>query len=185
LKIVVFDIETTGLNGIMGRVLCGSFYPIWTGPGRKSKPYTIRIDKKPWNNPDDIIDDTKVLEAIRDELEKYNMIVTWNGKQFDVPFVNARLMRAGKRRFEPHFHLDLMYYAGGISMRVGSRKLVNVQKFMGVDALKNPPGWEVWDRAKSGDKKAMDTLAKYCENDVKGTAELYHKMIGAVKNIHR
>jgi uncharacterized protein YprB with RNaseH-like and TPR domain len=180
MKICVFDTESTSLTAIMGRILCASFVEV----ASKKPPYTFRSDKAPWKMKDPI-DDSKLCVAIRDELEKYHMVVGWNSKLHDLALLNARLAKVGQRPFHPHLNLDLMYYAGGSSMKIGSRKLVNVQKFFGLKAAKTDLEWETWQRAASFDKKAMDTVAHHCEQDVLVTAECYWKLLPAVKNIHR
>jgi uncharacterized protein YprB with RNaseH-like and TPR domain len=143
----------------------------------------LRCDTKE-NRSEDIIDDSKLCVAIANELSKYNCIVTWNGKQFDVPFLNARLAKYGFPAFKPQFHIDLMYYAGGVSMRIGSRKLLNVQKFLGLEDEKTDMKWETWQLAATGNKKAMDSVVEHCEQDVKVLAQAYDRMINLVANIH-
>ena len=189
MRMTVVDIETTNLSALMGRVLCASFYPIYNAEANKlrvkPKAYTLRADRAPYKVKGDLLDDTLLLEAIRDELDKYNAIVTWNGKLFDIPFMNARLMRQGKRRIEPQFHIDAMYYAGGCSARIGSKKLVNVQKFLDLKGAKTELKWETWQRASAGNKKAMNEVVEHCEADVEVTAEAYWYLLPAIKNVHR
>lgn len=184
MRIVAWDIETTDLKALMGRILCCSFFPVADPTVSERKPKTVRIDRKPWKRTDPI-DDGALCVAIRDELEKYNCIVTWNGKMFDLPFLNARLLKAGEREVRHQFHLDLMYYAGGISLRVGSRKLVNVQKFFKLADEKTDIEWEMWNRAALGDKKAMKIIVEHCEQDVKVLEQAYWKLLPMVRNLHR
>ena len=98
MRIASFDIETTDLKANMGIVLCASFHEI-VPPGyfknhhnKVNKPYTIKLNI---TDPYDPNPDKELVIAIRDELETYNGIVTWNGKMFDLPFINARLMFHG------------------------------------------------------------------------------------------
>lgn len=182
MKIVAFDLETTNLSGLMGRVLCGSFYEIV--PGKKTRPYTFRLDEPPYSSKNRI-DDGKLVTGIRDELEKYNLIVGWNSKLFDAAFLNARLAKAGERPLHPQFHLDLMYYAGGVSMRIGSRKLLNVQKFFNLKESKTEISWDQWNLAAGGDPVALDEVADHCEADVKVLAEVYWHLLPSVANLHR
>jgi uncharacterized protein YprB with RNaseH-like and TPR domain len=181
MKVVAWDLETTDLKALMGRILCCSFQPI---TDLEVKPKTFRIDRKPYKL-DDPIDDSLLAVAIRDELEKYNCIVSWNGKMFDAPFLNARLLKAGQRELRHQFHLDLMYYAGGISLRIGSRKLDNVQKFFKLADEKTSIEWEMWNRAAIGDAKAMKIIVEHCEQDVKVLEQAYWKLLPMVKNLHR
>ena len=188
MKILGFDLETTNLSGLMGRVLCASFIPI-TEEGKLGKVTTIRGDHHDYRNEENPIDDSELVWEIRERLDAANLIVSWNGKLFDVPFLNARLGKAGYKPTTAQMHLDLMYYAGGTSQRIGSRKLVNVQKFYDVPESKIDLNWETWQLASAGfgnaSRKAMSEVALHCEQDVKVLSQLYWKLIPHVRNIHR
>ena len=183
MRIVAFDLETTDLKALMGRLLCCSFYPITTENARV-RPYTFRADRAPWKLKDPI-DDSKLAIAIRDELEKYHMIVSWNGKLFDAPFLNARLLKARERPLRAQLHLDAMWYAGGSSNRIGSKKLVNVQKFLGLPEEKTAITWENWQRAALGATKSFDEVVHHCEMDVRVLAGAYWRLLPNVATIHR
>lgn len=180
MKIVAFDLETTNLTAIMGRVLCGSFLNIVDGV--KTKPRTLRLDQLAKK---DRMDDRKLVCAIRDELENAHMIVGWNSKMFDVPFLNARLVFHGERIYKPQMHLDLMYYSKGTSARIGSSKLLNSQKFFRLKEAKTDISWENWNRAALGERPAMDDVVLHCEKDVVVLAEVYWRLLPFVANIHR
>lgn len=177
----------------MGRILCGSFQEI-TPPGTPPKrPYTFRGDQAPWANAmpsrwhtdPDSISDGKLCVALRNELERYNMIVTWNGKLFDVPLLNARLLKIGERPVRVQFHFDAMWYAGGSSNRIGSRKLANVQKFLDLPESKTPITWEDWQRAGMGNTKSFNKVVEHCEQDVKILSLAYWRFLPNVSTIHR
>src|SRR3990167_10422035 len=72
-SVVSWDLECTNLSAMFGRILCSSFKPLG------GEPYTFRGDRRPHRNGD-IADDSNLAIAIRDELEKYDILVTWNGK---------------------------------------------------------------------------------------------------------
>ena len=182
MRIVAWDLETTNLSALMGRILCASFYPIVNG--KTAKSYTLRLDDRRFNGTSRI-DDNKLAVAIRDELEKYNLIVGWNSKMFDAPFLNARLAKVGERPLRAQLHLDLMYYAGGCIMRIGSKKLVNVQKYFALPAAKTEISWDNWNLAAGGHKPSLDEVVHHCECDVKVLAQAYWKMIDHVANLHR
>jgi uncharacterized protein YprB with RNaseH-like and TPR domain len=176
---VVFDIETTDLKGLMGRILCCSFLDGITGEVK-----TFRSDEKPWRGRSKI-DDSRLAIAIREELEKYTLIVGHNSKLFDVPFVNARLAKAGERPIRVQWHLDTRWYLNSASMRVGSAKLENAQKFFELGEAKTPISWEQWQLAATLDKQAMDEVVVHCEQDVKVLAELVPHILPYVSNLHR
>lgn len=183
MRVVAFDLETTNLGALMGRILCASFCPIGA-EAQPLKPYTLRADEKRFRSRDKI-DDAKLAAAVRDELEKYHLLVSWNGKLFDQPFLQARLTKAGLRLLKPQFHLDLMYQAKGGQRRIGSAKLVNVQKFLGLGEAKTEISWEQWQRAAAFDRAALDEVVKHCEQDVKVLAQAYWRLLDSVAVIHR
>ncbi len=179
MKILFMDTESTSLTAIMGRILCASFVSL------EGKPYTFRSDLSPWKAKD-VIDDSKLCVAIRDELEKANLIVGWNSKLHDIPLLNARLSKAGERPYHcKNFHLDAMWYAGGSSQKIGSRKLDNVAKFYSLSDQKTDITWDDWSRAGSGDVKAMKMVVAHCEADVKVLRGAYWHLLPFVMNLHR
>lgn len=182
MKICAWDLETTDLKGLMGRLLCCSFAPI--DGHAVGEVYTFRADERRFKTRSKI-DDSKLALAIRDELERYDLIIGWNSKLFDAPFLNARLTYAGQRPLRTHFHLDLMYYARGGAMRIGSSKLVNVQKFLRLGEEKTEISWERWQEAALGDRAAMDEVVVHCEQDVKVLGLAYPRMLPYVANLHR
>lgn len=178
MRVCFFDLETTDLNALMGRVLCCSV------AGLDGKVKTMRADRAPYKQ-EDLIDDSALVVAIRDTLEQADMIVGWNSKMFDIPFLNARLAKAGERPLHTHFNLDLMWYAGGASMRIGSKKLDNVAKYFNFTNQKTPITWEDWQRAGAGDKEAMSKVVEHCESDILVLREAYEHLLPYVKTIHR
>lgn len=178
MRVVFWDLETTDLKALMGRVLCCSFKPLG------EKVYTYRTDEKPYIGRR-LIDDSKLVRAVRDELESYNLIVGHNIKMFDIPFLNARLAKHGQRKLRPQFVLDTMYYVGYSAMRIGSKRLDNVQKYFELAEAKTPLDWETWQEAGAGDRKSLNNVVKHCEQDVKVLEELYPIILEYVSNLHR
>lgn len=179
MKVVFWDLETTDLKALMGRILCCSFVEL------EGEPFTFRLDQEPWNNPDDIVDDSELCFWIRDKLEEYDLIVAHNGRLFDIPMLNARLSKARGRALETHFVMDPRWYLNSASMRIGSAKLENAQKFFGLGESKTPISWDTWQRAAALDHDAMDEVVQHCEQDVKVLRELYPIVLPYVKTLHR
>ena len=182
MKATVFDIETTDLGGNFGRLLCASFLNIGS-----DKVVTYRRDAKAFKGKR-LTDDSKLAISIRDELEKTDIVIGWNSILFDVPFLNARLAAIGQRPIQigekfGTFHLDLMYYAGGQSMRLPGRRLDTVTKFFNVANLKTPLTPEVWADAAVGDLVAMNQVVEHCEADVRATADVFPKLAPFVKKL--
>ena len=183
MRIAAVDLETTNLKAMMGILLCGSFLAIGAdGPEGPPSTYGLRLDA---TNPYDPDPDYSLAVDLRDEIERYNLIVTWNGKMFDIPFLNARLLFHRERPVAPQFHVDLMYYAGYSANRIGSKRLISVQQFLQLPHEKTALDWEVWKRAARGDPSAMSSVVTHCEADVTVLAEAWPRLLPYVKNIHR
>ena len=142
MKVLFYDTESTDLSASWGRILCASFC------GLEGDAYTFRADRKKYAGST-LIDDSKLVVAIRDELESADLIVGWNSILHDQPLLNARLAVAGERSLllgEKYgtWHLDLMWYAGGQSMKIGGRRLDTVAKFFKAPNQKTPLDGEAW-----------------------------------------
>jgi uncharacterized protein len=143
-KTAFVDIETTGLYaGPNSITLIGLFN------GRETRVFIQGIN----------------LEEFREEIKKYQLIVTFNGKRFDVPFIRAVLcdLPAGQA------HLDLMYPLRRLGYR-GGLKSIEGQLGIGREGiLRQVDGFIavlLWREYKRGHKGALDTLVRYNLEDV-------------------
>ena len=140
---VYLDIETTGLES-WGNII--TTIALYDG---KSINYYIN-----GQNLDDFPHDIK----------NYKVIITYNGKTFDVPFI--------ERYFGiklDHAHIDLRYILGSLGYKGG---LKSCETQLGVDRgnLKGIDGFFavlLWhDYKKTGNQKALETLLAYNIQDV-------------------
>jgi uncharacterized protein YprB with RNaseH-like and TPR domain len=182
MRVRFLDTESTDLEGNFGRLLCYSYVDL-----DDEQVVTTRRDKKPWKGSK-ITDDSLVAESCKQDMEDADILVTWNGILHDVPLVNARLSAADLDpvRLGEKFgtwHLDLMYYAGGQSMKIGGRSLDRVAKFFHLPSQKTPLLPEVWADAGAGIKEAMDSVVEHCEFDVKVLKEVWPHLACYVKKI--
>lgn len=107
----------------------------------------------------------KNMDAFEDELKKYSMIITYNGKCFDVPFIKSKF----KNLKIDQMHVDLRYamrelgYSGGLK---------RIEKEIGItrsDELDGVDGFEavrLWKRYERGDEEALKLLLEYNKADV-------------------
>ncbi len=115
----------------------------------------------------------KNLGDFADEIRKYALLVTYNGKQFDVPFMCDTLGNV----FAHMAHLDLQYtlqrlgYVGGlkpIQEQLGFRRDGELSRLDGRCAI-----W-LWEEYGKGNKNALNTLLRYNLEDavvLQGLAE--------------
>jgi uncharacterized protein YprB with RNaseH-like and TPR domain len=104
------------------------------------------------------------LDAFRDDVEKYALLVTYNGKCFDLPFIRSY--------FDvpmPHAHIDLRYVLASLGYRGG---LKGCERQLGIDRgdLVDVDGYFavlLWrDYRRRGDRRALETLLAYNVLDV-------------------
>jgi uncharacterized protein len=104
------------------------------------------------------------LEDFLRDIHRYTLLVTYNGKSFDVPFIE-RFFRTKL----PHAHIDLMYvlrslgYKGGLK---GCEKQLGLDRgeLAGVDGFFAVLLWN--DYKKTNNVRALETLLAYNIQDV-------------------
>lgn len=180
MDVCFFDLESTDLSASWGRLLCGSF------SDAAGNVETYRADEPRYAGVD-VVDCTKLAVACRDRLEAADIIVSWNGILFDIPILNAWLMKGAERpvtlttKRKAEHHIDLMWYARGSFLRTGSSKLDNVAKFFRVAHEKTPLDGNTWQLAAAQDVHALNRVVEHCEADVLVLRDLWPVLIPFVK----
>lgn len=177
MNLIFFDTESTALDAGWGRLLCASFVAL------EGEVWTYRADKRPFKTKDPI-DDSRLAIAIREVLEPADMVVSQNGKMHDVPLVNACLARVGERPIRLKRHLDVMYYFGYSSMKIGGKSLDNAARFFKSPNQKTPLDKEIWKRAAAGDRKSLDLVADHCQQDALVLRDLFPSVAPLVKQFN-
>ena len=125
------------------------------------------------------------MRAYRDALAEYDIWVTWNGKLFDVPVLNGRLMYHGLEPLPRKMHIDAMYGASGGSARIGRRSLQSVSEYFDVPNRKTPLSVHTWDRAMAGDPVAYAAIAEHGHADVLVTRDVFNHLKPQFQTIQR
>jgi len=169
-SIVMFDIEATHLKPNVGRILCCSFKPLG------GEVYTLDGLERRFKKPD-VYDDSELAAAILDELARYDIIVGWNSKNFDVKFINSRAIRGGRAVKPAQYHVDGMWsWRSKFNAWSG---LNNVQRFALPDneTEKTSIAWDKWMQALGWNaelrKSAMAEIVDHCEKDVIVLEDVY------------
>lgn len=188
LKTAVYDIETTGLYADFGYILTCCFKDVDTGEIKVFRLDETEMFKKHfgkfkegessgWNDPEfwDVID-VQLLEAIRKEFEKYNLVLTWNGKWFDEMFLHTRLLRCGLPGLNPGVkHMDVLQLARRI-MKTRSKRQDAVKNFLRVDNEPDTHNWAEWRMAAAGVKEGFDFVADHNIKDVEQLHQIAQKL---------
>lgn len=170
LTIGYFDIETTfSTQPIM---LYGAIADAW------GNVYQYR-------KGNDITNDRDLVDAYARALEEYDILVSWNGKMFDIPVISGRLAYHRLRPLIRGKHIDAMYYASGNAMRIGRRSLASVSEYFNSENRKSPLSVRTWDAAMAGSEDAYREIQEHCDADVLVLREVFGTLKSQVLNIHR
>ena len=126
MKLGVFDIETTGLNPAETEVVLAGFLEVHPDGSALATQYFA----------DKAGEEQQLLSAIFNEFEKYDVLLTYNGKHFDLPYISKRaeLLSFENHRISCH-NLDLYLVLHGhstLKQTVKSLKQKNVEDYMGL-----------------------------------------------------
>ena len=141
---VFLDIETTGLGGDSYTTVCGTldmdgFHAFVRG---------------------------ETLDDLPEYLSQFKLVVTFNGRAFDVPFLRREF---GSDILEHAAHMDLMHVLRRLGLKGGLKK---IEKAMGVgrpsalDTLDGRDAVSLWKMSQEGEPEALDTLVRYNAEDV-------------------
>ncbi|MBW3015814.1 ribonuclease H-like domain-containing protein [Candidatus Woesearchaeota archaeon] len=145
------DIETTGLSRHYDDITVIGLYN-----GRESK-FFVKDDN---------------MHEFAPELNKYPLVVTYNGKCFDLPFIQHKFPSLNLNKF----HIDLRFEMKKIGFSGG---LKSIERQLGLNrdsSLKDIDGFEavrLWYRYKRrGDDEALRLLLKYNQADIENLKTL-------------
>jgi uncharacterized protein YprB with RNaseH-like and TPR domain len=143
-RAVFLDIETTGLSGALDDVtVIGAF------AGGELALFVNGIN----------------LSEFPSFIERFPLIVSYNGYQFDVPFLRAHFpgARLDQAHVDLRFVLASLGYKGGLKSIEGRLGLEREEAIQGVDGFE---AVRLWHRYRRGDRLALEKLILYNLTDV-------------------
>lgn len=123
-----FDIETTGLFPRNDRVMLTGLLTVKNGRGTARQFFAESLS-----------DEKAVLDATLSALKNTDVILTYNGRSFDVPFTETRAAHYGINAVMP-YDLDLFTVVSGyseIKKFTGSLSQKSIERFMGLTTSRN------------------------------------------------
>lgn len=151
------DIETTGTEAASDITLVGLY------DGRVTRQY---------------FDDS--LEELPEALDRYQVLVTFNGSTFDLPFLERRF--PGLRLHQ--IHIDLRYVYHRLGMKGGLKAIEKRLRIERSPDTQDVRGWDaiwLWERYQGGEARALDTLLQYNSEDVVNLKPLLEIAYDALK----
>lgn len=181
-KTLYLDIETSpilgyvwglwennvGLNQIKQDWAVISWAAKWAG-NKKTMQEDSRHSK-------DITNDKRLLKGIWRLLDQADIIITKNGKAFDVKKLNARFIMNDMKPPTSYHHVDVEQIAKK-KFSFTSRRLEYLTEKLNTKYKKQKhkkfPGFELWDECLKGNQSAWKEMARYNIYDVLSLEELY------------
>jgi uncharacterized protein YprB with RNaseH-like and TPR domain len=180
-RIGVFDIETAwGFKADTGFMIC---YVI--KEYGKEKYYEACLTKEDVDLGHFKLD-TNVVKHLVDDMKRFDVLITFNGSRFDIPYSRTRAL---KHKFDfPKYgdmkHIDL-YYIVKYKLKLGHNSLESACRLFDIKG-KNHLVFDIWQRAGYGDEKALAYILNHCRRDVGRCTELlYNKIIDYARKTNR
>lgn len=144
--------------------------------------------KETWNTYKN--DDYHLVKFAHDLLQDVDLIVTHNGKKFDIKFLNTRIAyhkhhgrKDKKLNYLPIIeHVDTIQLARKYFL-LYSNSLGAVGKFLNVGDKLDSGGWPLWVGIDDDCEKAKKKMTKYCIRDVDQLFKVYKKLLALAKNV--
>src|SRR5450432_550006 len=118
-RALYFDTETTGLGGGAG-VLAFLVGLAWFDDELRLNSEQLLLRSPAEEAP--------LLEAFAERLEACDLLVSYNGKSFDLPLLNGRMVMNRRPKLPERAHLDLLHVARRLhKTRLGACRLISLE----------------------------------------------------------
>ncbi|WP_165384856.1 ribonuclease H-like domain-containing protein [Cryobacterium sp. SO1] len=114
-------------------------------------------------------------------LDEADIVVHYNGKNFDVKHLNREFVLAGLTPPSPFKQVDLLQVARS-QFKFQSNKLDHVASQLGLGGKTSHTGFQLWIDCMAGDAKAWRLMERYNRQDVKLTEALYDRLRPWIKS---
>ncbi len=170
-----FD-QTVGLNQIIKP--WGLLSAAWMWEGEEKVKYQ---DNRNAVSPRD---DQELVAKCHELLDEADIVVTQNGKQFDIRRLNARFIEMGMAPPSPFKQVDTKEVAKRVAWFVSNKLewLGDKVAHRAKDRHAAFPGFELWSEVLKNNRKAWREMEKYNKEDVLVLRELYLQLLPWIPN---
>ena len=178
MKIGISDFEMGGFCADSSILLCCSIKQY----GVKGIT-TLRADKyKSWAK--NRTNEKEFIQAVADELDKYDILIFHNGERFDKKYFNAKCMQYNIKPIFRHKKLIDPIQLSWKHLRLGRNSLAALIDYLQIPVKKTPIELHKWMEASlEGSKKAMDLICTHCEYDIITLEQVYDRLRSLVDKI--
>ena len=170
-KILIFDIETAPMqafvwkrykeNVSLEQTISESFMLCWSAKWL----YEEEVFGDALNPIEAVLEeDERIVRSLYNLINKADIIVAYNGKSFDIPYMNQRFLVYGYPPYAPVQVID-PYETAKQVFRFSSNKMDNIATQLGLQN-KIKTDFKLWKDCVRGDETALAEMLKYNKQDV-------------------
>ena len=167
----ILDIESTALDADVGIFVGGGLMEL----NGKFKWFYSETPRR----------EARVLDEFLEEIAGYEVMFTWNGRIFDLPFIAARSIKHGLRveRLYTPLHIDLAEFVKS-NLRLVRSDLYHVAKFLNIKKDLKVEGLDIpalYVKAVKGDKRASSAIKRHCRDDLEVTRNILKRLLPLIR----
>jgi len=165
-RVGFFDIESTDLKANVGYILCWGL--LHTDGTVMSDVVTRQAIRGSQIEPD-----RAVVASCLQALKSVDVVVTYNGTRFDLPFLRSRALVHGLSfpAYGQLLHIDLYWYTRQL-LKLTNNRMGTASSFLG-GTDKDSYDVRVWNRARRGDPEALEHIYSHNISDLHITQERF------------
>lgn len=168
-RLCTFDIEATGLSGDYNSVLVVSIKEFG-----QPKVKTFAVSRPG--------EDKQVVRDAIEELSKYACWISYYGKGFDVPMLQARALLHRLPPLEKQCHVD-MFFQLVSKVKTARKSQAHFLRWLGTPEQKMDMSPQEWNDVLSNPKQAIKKMIARCESDVVGLEGLFKRTEHLILNV--
>lgn len=185
MNFLTLDIETSNLNADFGFVICAIAKEY-----AKKDIKVFRIDDyKGYENAR--YNDKPLVKDLRDYLVGYDGLITYNGRNFDLPFLRSQLICYGIEPMKDMFHVDVFYIVK-YRLKLHNNKLNTLIHFLNSTRGSKKRIEEktyinslYYRKAITGDRSGINELVTHCKKDVKALEQCYDMLKPEIRSLKK
>jgi len=167
-KVLLWDIEATNLSAPFGTILCIGYK--WLGEKKVYVPTILDFAETGHRLSDEVL-----VDHFAEVYAEADYTVAHYGVRYDLPMVNSKLIKYGKKPLPPIPMIDTWWIARTV-MKMHSNRLGAIAEYLSTKNAKTPITFDDWLQAAAGNHDAIKQVVKHCKADVLTLEEVFIKL---------
>ena len=188
-KILIFDIENAPVQAYVWNT---QVWKAFVGHNQIEQDWFMLTYSAKWLYDNEVINnkltpkearacnDSRLVKDLWTLFDEADIVIAHNAAKFDIPMANTRFILNGLQPPSPYRFVDTLQVARQ-NFRFTHNKLDYLGELFGI-GHKISTDFELWVRCMRGEKKALDEMSTYNEQDTLLLEEVYLKLRGWIKS---